>query len=117
MPWASNGMPKGAKAHNVWIYAMPKEANFEDDTLYDRPMEEKIVRLWAKHHVEDKHLVAVIQALEACQHQICQTKGFDLKRDELCVTGTQAGSGAEKPAQGGSSEAELIRDGLSTSCS
>eukprot|EP00435_Cladocopium_sp_Y103_P045217 s423_g12.t3 len=99
MPWAPTKVPKGAKAQNAWIYAMPKEVNFEDDTLYDRPMEEKIVRLWAKHHVEDRHLVAVIQALEACQHEICQTKGFDLKQDQLCVTGTQARKSKHKARQ------------------
>lgn len=98
MPWQipSTGVPKGAKKHNAWIYAMPKDASFHENTLYDRPEEEKVVRLWAKHHVEDQHLVAVLKAIEACQHEVVQTKGFGLKQNKLCVTGTKARRSSHK---------------------
>ncbi|CAK9095072.1 Hypothetical protein SCF082_LOCUS44672, partial [Durusdinium trenchii] len=71
---------------------MPQEAEFNKDTLYDRPVEEKLVRLWAKQHVEDKHLVGVLRALEACQHDIHQTKGFTFHQNRLRYSLTILGS-------------------------
>eukprot|EP00434_Breviolum_minutum_P035700 symbB.v1.2.031611.t1/scaffold3688.1/size51983/5 len=73
-----------------------QDASFHENTLYDRPEEEKVVRLWAKHHVEDHHLVAVLKAIEACQHEVVQTKGFGLKQNKLCVTGTKARRSSHK---------------------
>ena len=87
---------KPTKPQDKWIFAMPQDDAFEKDTLYDRPMEEKLVRLWAKKHVEDKHLVGVLKALEACHHEIQQTKGFDFKKNQLEITGTKARKTAHK---------------------
>jgi len=73
-----------------WIEAMPKDPAFETDSLATIAHEEKLVRLWAKGHVEDRHWLAVLRALEECQHVVQQTKGFRVQRGILCVTGSKA---------------------------
>ncbi|CAJ1330806.1 unnamed protein product [Effrenium voratum] len=72
-----------------WLETMPEDPRFEEDTLFNRPWEEKLVRLWAADHVEEQHLLRVLKALELCHHSIQQTKGFEIKGDKMCVTGTK----------------------------
>eukprot|EP00439_Symbiodinium_sp_Y106_P023069 s2193_g2.t2 len=86
MPWRSSSVDFDSSS---WIVEMPQEPAFEHDTFDNRPSEEKVVRLWAKDHIEDKQLMAVLNSLEACQHTVVETKGFFIKNNSMRVTGTK----------------------------
>lgn len=81
-----------AATADVWIDAMPEDPRFEADTLQSCAAEERLVRLWARGHVEARHLLALVRALEACKHAIYQTVGFQMHNGNLRVTGTRLSS-------------------------
>jgi len=87
----------GAKV-DEWIEAMPKDPAFESDSLANTTAEEKLVRLWAKGHVEDRHWLAFLRVLEECQHVVQQTKGFRVDKGVLCVTSSKGRATCHKSA-------------------
>eukprot|EP00747_Dinoflagellata_sp_TGD_P179451 gnl/TRDRNA2_/TRDRNA2_30266_c0_seq1.p1 gnl/TRDRNA2_/TRDRNA2_30266_c0~~gnl/TRDRNA2_/TRDRNA2_30266_c0_seq1.p1 ORF type:complete len:484 (+),score=69.79 gnl/TRDRNA2_/TRDRNA2_30266_c0_seq1:47-1498(+) len=104
LPWCA---PAGGDA-DVWIDAMPMDPKFETDVLRTAPLEERLVRLWAYRHVEDRQLLAILRVLEACGHSIAETIGFTYsKKDGICVTSTRSKTPRHKhgDAQGASKAA------------
>lgn len=99
MPWRP---PHGIEGDvdDAWIDAMPEDPLFEVDTLRCLPAEERLVRLWAHGHVEDRQWLALIRALEACHHSLQQTVGFKMDNGNLCVTGSKLHSSRHKHGSG-----------------
>jgi len=90
----------GAAGHtspveDLWIDLMPRDKNFETDTLASLVAEEHLVRIWAYNHVEDRQLQAFVSVLRACGHSVQQTTGFRVSHNAstemlFCLTGTRA---------------------------
>jgi len=106
LPWTPPLTPQCSGANEVpledaWIDAMPQDPNFESDSLSGiAAEEERVVRLWARGHVEDRHLWALLQALESCNHTVQQSVGFTISSSGLCVTGSQARAVRHKHGNG-----------------
>uniref|UniRef100_A0A7S4S6C0 Uncharacterized protein n=1 Tax=Alexandrium monilatum TaxID=311494 RepID=A0A7S4S6C0_9DINO len=79
----------GKRAADVWIDAMPEDPRFETDTLAAFAHEERLVRVWASRHVEDRQLLALVHAFEACHHAVHQTQGFKLDRGNMRITSSK----------------------------
>lgn len=82
LPWKANL----ADTKDDWIDLMPKDAAFETDTLQAFASEERLVRLWAHRHVEDRQFLAIVRAFEECHHAVQQTQGFSLQWGNMQIT-------------------------------
>lgn len=103
LPWeraAPSSQAKKVAPEDQWITEMPKAANFEKDTVGDSPLEERLVRFWARGHVEDVQWAALVAAIEACKHTVMQTKGFDMKKGQFRVTASNKYNCKHKTAAG-----------------
>jgi len=94
----------GASA-DLWIEHMPEDPAFEKDSLNLLVPEERLVRLWAHRHLEDRQMHAFVKVLEACGHHVQQTTGFQISRNAsteslFCVTGSRALSARHKTGAG-----------------
>lgn len=88
--------PAGPKAYEEWVEELPKDESFDKDTLLNVAPEERLVRLWSKNHVEDRHWRGLLQVLEACEHSVRQTTGFALAKGVMKITGSAARSTQHK---------------------
>eukprot|EP00930_Biecheleria_cincta_P056771 TRINITY_DN4282_c0_g2_i1.p1 TRINITY_DN4282_c0_g2~~TRINITY_DN4282_c0_g2_i1.p1 ORF type:complete len:420 (-),score=91.60 TRINITY_DN4282_c0_g2_i1:137-1396(-) len=88
--------PAGPEAYKEWIEELPKDQSFEKDTLTNVAAEERLVHLWSKNHVEDRHWRALLQVLEACEHSVRQTTGFAMVKGVMQITGSAARSTKHK---------------------
>lgn len=80
----------------AWIFGMPKAPDFEKDTFADIAAEERLVRFWARGYVEHGQWLALLQAIEVCQHKVHLTKGFQLKNGSMSITGSKARQSVHK---------------------
>merc|ERR1712150_9054 len=102
LPWSMPASPHGLVANpDLWIDLMPEDSRFDKDTMIAVLPEERLVRLWASRHVEDRQLQAMSRVLERCGHRIQQTTGFKMSRNSttselFCVTGSKAATTRHK---------------------
>mmetsp|Transcript_152458 Transcript_152458/g.270487 ORF Transcript_152458/g.270487 Transcript_152458/m.270487 type:complete len:501 (-) Transcript_152458:71-1573(-) len=83
LPWRSP-----SDDSDSWVHSMPADAAFEKDSLQSVACaEERLVRVYAHHHVEDRQLEAFVRCLEACGHTVEQTVGFKRQDGRLHISG------------------------------
>lgn len=88
--------PSNPQAYEDWVEELPKDENFEKDTLSNVAAEERLVHLWSKNYVEDKHWRALLKVLEACEHSVRRSVGFTMARGVMKITGSAARSTSHK---------------------
>eukprot|EP00933_Yihiella_yeosuensis_P022338 TRINITY_DN1757_c0_g1_i3.p1 TRINITY_DN1757_c0_g1~~TRINITY_DN1757_c0_g1_i3.p1 ORF type:complete len:527 (-),score=105.81 TRINITY_DN1757_c0_g1_i3:12-1592(-) len=84
-------VPQRLLKSDEWIDFLPEDEKFEVDSLAGSLAEERLVRLFARNHVEGKQLRAMVRVLEACQHAVFETKGFKIAPNGIMsITGSKS---------------------------
>jgi len=83
MPWvaARNGQED-------WIDEMPASPRFGIDSFKGVAADERVVRIFAVSDIEPNDVQGFMQALIACGHDIHQTVGFNIIKEQVVITGT-----------------------------
>lgn len=69
-----------------WMDSMPEDAKFDEDTQESVHMEERLVRVFARQHVEPRQLLAFMEAVKECGHSVTQTCGFMIDNGRLAIS-------------------------------